>query len=305
MKKLNKVFLFLLLFPFFINAQETIELYRIVPNSKQTDIKEDFTNGMYRNTITPTLEIYLPEDKKESMPAVVICPGGGYSVVVYGGEGVMTAKEFVKHGVAAFVLKYRLPDDATMQDKKIGPLQDAQQAIKIVRENAEKWGVDPDKIGIIGFSAGGHLASTCATHFQKSLIENSNNTSLRPDFQILVYPVISMQDELTHKDSRTKLLGENPSEEDIQLFSNELQVDENSPPAYLTHSADDNLVDVDNSIEYFEKLRKNKVPVEMHIYPKGGHGFIFRHKGWTDPLFKWMYDSEILISDETENETNN
>jgi acetyl esterase/lipase len=140
----------------------------------------------------------------------------------------------------------------------------------------------------MGFSAGGHLAATGATHFTKSYIENSNSTSLRPDFQILVYPVISMQDSLTHRDSRRNLLGSQPSKEMIDLFSNELQVTINTPPAYLTHSADDVTVDVDNSIAYFEKLRHHKVDVEMHIYPKGGHGFIFRQKGWMDPLLQWM-----------------
>jgi acetyl esterase/lipase len=276
-------------------AQEIINLYPgVVPNSKASSIKEIYNSGMYRGVTTPTLEIYLPEKEKSTGAAVVICPGGGYSVVVYQGEGLLTAKEFANNGVAAFVLKYRLPDDSTMLDKTIGPLQDAQQAIKIVRENAAKWGIDPNKIGIMGFSAGGHLASTEATHFKKALIENNNNTSLRPDFQIVVYPVISMQDNLTHADSRTKLLGSNPSKETINLYSNELQVDDNTPPAYITHAADDKLVDVDNSINYFEKLRHNNVSVEMHVYPKGGHGFVFGHKGWMEPLFKWMKDSKWI-----------
>jgi len=294
---MKKLFVTITLVSIFIGAraQEIINLYPgKIPNAKISGIKESFGNGMFRGVTTPTLEIYLPEKEKATGAAVVICPGGGYSVVVYQGEGISTAKEFVKNGVAAFVLKYRLPDDSTMVDKKIGPLQDAQQAIKVVRENAAKWGIDPGKIGIIGFSAGGHLASTEATHFKELLIENTNNTSVRPDFQILVYPVISMQNGLTHPDSRTKLLGKDASTKDIDKFSNELQVDESTPPAYLTHAADDNLVDVDNSIGYFEKLRHNKVPVEMHIYPKGGHGFIFRHEGWMDPLIKWMKDINLI-----------
>jgi acetyl esterase/lipase len=209
-------------------------------------------------------------------------------VVVYQGEGINTAKQFAKNGIAAFVLKYRLPDDSIMQDKTIGPLQDAQQAIKLVRENAAKWGIDVNKVGIAGFSAGGHLASTVATHFQKSFIENSNNTNLRPDFQIVVYPVISMQDSLTHSDSRKNLLGKNPSKELIDQYSNELQVSNNTPPAYITHAADDKTVDVDNSIFYFESLRHHNVDVEMHIYPRGGHGFIFRQPDWIDPLLLWM-----------------
>lgn len=272
-----------------LGAQEIINLYEGgIPNSKVSDVKEEFTSGMFRGVTIPTLEVFLPEKGNAKGYAVVVVPGGGYGVVVYQGEGISTARELAKNGITAFVLKYRLPSDATMVDKAIGPLQDAQQAIKLVRENAVKWGINPTKIGIMGFSAGGHLAATAATHFKDTLIENSNNTSLRPDFQIVVYPVISMSDRLTHRDSRSNLLGNNPSEETIKWFSNELQVDTTTPPAYLTHAADDKLVDVDNSVDYFQQLRKNGVPVEMHIYPKGGHGFIFRHEGWMQPLLKWL-----------------
>lgn len=272
-----------------VDAQEVTTLYPgQVPNSKPSDIKEEYTSGMYKGVTVPTLEIYLPEKDIATGSAVVICPGGGYLVIVYQGEGVATAKEFAKNGVAAFVLKYRLPDDKIMLDKTIGPLQDAQQAIKIVRENSDKWGIIPNKIGIIGFSAGGHLAATAATHFQTSYIENTNNTNLRPDFQILVYPVISMLDNLTHTGSKIQLLGENASKETIELFSNELQVNSTTPPAYITHAGDDQLVDVDNSIFYFEKLRQNKVPVEMHIYQAGGHGFIFDRKEWSEPVIQWI-----------------
>lgn len=289
MKTLQLATALLLLFSATASTQEIVNIYPgKIPNAKESDVKETFTNGMYRGVTTPTLEIYLPEKDKATGTAVIIIPGGGYSVVVYQGEGVSNAKQLAKQGIATFILKYRLPDDLTMTDKKIGPLQDVQQAIKFVRENASKWGINPAKVGIMGFSAGGHLASTGATHYKTALIENSNNTNLRPDFQVLVYPVISMQENLTHADSRKQLLGSNPSKEDVDLFSNELQVDANTPPAYITHAADDKVVDVDNSIFYFEKLRHNKVPVEMHIYPAGGHGFVFRQDGWMDSLVKWM-----------------
>ena len=272
-----------------ISAQEIVEEYSgPVPNSKNSGKKETFNSGMFRGVTKPTLEIYLPEKEKTTGTAVIIIPGGSYAVVVYQGEGISTAKQFAKNGIVAFVLKYRLPDDSIMQNKTIGPLQDAQQAIKFVRENAGKWGVDINKVGIVGFSAGGHLASTAATHFQKAMIENKSNTNLRPDFQVVVYPVISMQDSLTHRDSRNNLLGKNPSRELTDQYSNELQVTANTPPTYITHAADDNVVDVDNSIRYFEALRHNKVPVEMHIYPSGGHGFIFRQPDWIDPLLLWM-----------------
>jgi acetyl esterase/lipase len=276
-------------------AQETINIYPgVIPNSKENNVVESFSSGMYRGVSIPTLEIYLPETGRATGAAVIICPGGGYSVIVYQGEGVSTAKEFARNGVAAFVLKYRLPNPEVLADPTIGPLQDAQQAIKMVRENASKWGVDPDKIGIVGFSAGGHLASSAASLFETVLVENSNNTSLRPDFQILVYPVISMQDNLTHRDSRNQLLGENPSNRLIDLYSSELQVSEKSPPAFITHAADDNLVDVDNSIYYFQALKHHRIPVAMHIYQKGGHGFIFGRFEWMLPLFLWMRENKWI-----------
>jgi acetyl esterase/lipase len=296
--KARLFFSLLLLFPRIINAQEIVNLYAgTIPNAKVTKLEENRSlpaNGMYNHVTTPTLEMYLPEKVKASGAAVIICPGGGYSVIVYQGEGIGTAKEFAKNGVTAFVLKYRLPDDSTMVDKKTGPLQDLQQALKVVRENAAKWGVDPNKVGVAGFSAGGHLAATGATHFAKAYIENANGTNLRPDFQVLVYPVISMQDSLTHKDSRRKLLGSQPTKEIVDLFSNEMQVTKETPPAYLTHAADDKVVDVDNTIAYFEKLRHLKVDAEMHIYPKGGHGFIFRQKGWMEPLLLWMKNNKWI-----------
>jgi len=299
MKTIKLCIAILLLLSFAVKAQEVINLYSgVIPNSKESNIKETWNEkaGFYRNVINPTMQIYLPDEEKSNGTAVVICPGGGYSVVVFNAEGVRTAEEFAKNGVAAFVLKYRLPNDTTMIDKKIGPLQDAQQAIKIVRENAEKWGIDKNKIGIMGFSAGGHLASTEATHFDKAYIENDTGTSLRPDFQILVYPVISMQDSLTHSGSKYQLLGENPSQEITDLFSNELQVNNDTPPAYITQAGDDAVVDVDNSIEYYEALRHHNVPAEMHLFPKGNHGFVLFQptEEWMKPIFKWMKRSKFI-----------
>jgi acetyl esterase/lipase len=297
MKILKIIFTIFFVFSLDAAAQEIINLYPgDIPNSKSSDIKEIERSGMFSGVTKPTLEIYLPEKKNNTGAAVVICPGGGYAVVVYQAEGIKTAKEFAKNGVAAFVLKYRLPSDSTMIEKKIGPLQDAQQAIKVVRENASKWGIDTNKVGIMGFSAGGHLASTEATHYRKALIENNDNINLRPDFQILVYPVISMEDSLTHLDSRTNLLGENPSKEMIEEFSNELHVDNNTPPAYITQAGDDKTVDVDNSIVYYEKLRHHKVAAELHLYPHGGHGFVLFQKteDWMAPIFKWMKNSKWI-----------
>jgi acetyl esterase/lipase len=278
-----------------VKAQKIIELNNENNlNSEFDSTTTENPGGLIKKVISPTLEMYLPTASDSLCPAVIICPGGGYSVIVYDGEGISTAKKMAANGIAAFVLKYRLPGSSTYDNKNL-PLKDAQQAIKVVRENASKWNISPNRIGIMGFSAGGHLASTLATHYHP-LIDNRKNTSLRPDFQILVYPVISMQDSLTHLGSRNQLLGKNPNTEDINNFSSELQVDDNTPPAYITHATDDNVVDVDNSIFYFEQLRHHKVPVEMHIYQKGNHGFIFKHETWTAPLFQWMKSSGFLVN---------
>ncbi|WP_448702387.1 alpha/beta hydrolase [Mucilaginibacter sp. AW1-3] len=283
-----------ILYPVSIKAQQTASLYSgAIPNSRQGSLPElpvHLNPGLVYRVITPQLEIYLPPKDQATGIAVIICPGGSYKVLTYEAEGVRTAKELSKHGIAAFVLKYRLPDDSTMVDKKIGPLQDAQQAIKLVRENARLWGVDTCRVGMMGFSAGGHLAASAATHFQHALIENKNKTNLRPDFLILVYPVISMQDSLTHIDSRINLLGKHPSKSVIDLFSNELQVDHNTPPTYITHAGDDKLVDVDNSIVFYERLRHNNVSAQLMLYPKGGHGFVLGLPAevWLDPIYQWI-----------------
>ena len=281
-------------------AQEIIDLYpSAIPNAIETNQPEgkiDPATGLFRRVIRPTLEVYLPEKDQATGAAVVICPGGGYAVVVYEAEGVRTAQELAKNGVAAFVLKYRLPNDSTMREKQYGPLQDAQQAIKLVRARADQWGVDSSRVGIMGFSAGGHLAATAATHYEPSRVENTNHTSLRPDFQILVYPVISMQDSLTHPDSRTRLLGPRPTPENIEAFSNEQQVNQDTPPAFLIHAGDDPLVSVENSIAYYEALRHHNVAAELHLYPEGGHGFVLRQptEEWMHPLFRWMRNSGWL-----------
>jgi len=291
MKTIKIVVVLLLLLSLPAGAQEIIDLYRgAIPNSKQSEVKEGERSGMFSGVTKPTLESFLPEKGRSTGAAVVICPGGGYAVVVYQGEGVRTAKEFAKNGIAAFVLKYRLPSDSTMIDKTIGPLQDAQQAMTIVRERAAEWGIDEHKVGIMGFSAGGHLASTEATHYDHAVIENSKRTNIRPDFQILVYPVVSMQDSLTHLGSRDNLLGKHPSKKEIDEYSNELCVTGQTPPAYIIQAGDDKVVDVDNSIAYYEQLRHHNVFVEMHLYPKGNHGFVFFMPvdEWMIPIITWV-----------------
>jgi acetyl esterase/lipase len=265
---------------------------------KKPSYKEEgnYTNGkpMRASKVTdPTLAVYPAATDKATGTAIIICPGGGYAGLAMDHEGYQVAEWFNSFGVAAFVLKYRLPSDSIMQDKTIGPLQDAQEAIRLVRRQAKQWGIDPHKIGIIGFSAGGHLASTASTHFKDKVYESADTTSARPDFSILIYPVISMESTITHGGSRVNLLGRSPSPELITKFSNDQQVTSDTPPAFLVHATDDGAVPVMNSINYLLALRKNKVSGELHIYEKGGHGFgLGRTKGtestWPEACKYWL-----------------
>ena len=186
-----------------------------------------------------------------------------------------------------------------MNDKSIGPLQDGQKAIRIVRRNAKKWNIDPDKIGVMGFSAGGHLASTVSTHFDEKVYEPVDTMSARPDFSILIYPVITMKADYTHKGSRNNLLGRTPDEDQVIRFSNELQVNEQTPPAFLVHSLDDNAVPVQNSINYALAMKKFKIPCELHIYEHGGHGYGLGSSNdtestWPKACEKWLKARGIL-----------
>ena len=279
-------------------AQEIMPLYSgKVQNSIENNEKEVKTvtpEGHVRFTkvTVPTLEIYLPKKSKATGAAVVIVPGGGYEFVSYTNEGTEIAKAFNKMGIAAFILKYRLPSDKTMADKKIGPLQDAQQAIRVIRLGAAKWNLDTAKVGIIGFSAGGHLAATAGTHFNRKVLDNPEKTSLRPSFMILIYPVISVKENLTHIGSRNRLIGTTPDTELTNLYSNEMQVSPQTPPTMLVHTGDDLTVKVENSLRFYEALLKNKVPAEMYIYPKGGHGYGMYNKhtsdNWMERVENWL-----------------
>ena len=266
-----------------------------VPNNKAVPDRETAvtSNNVTRisKVLTPTLTIYRPD--KPNGQAVVICPGGGYTILAFDKEGTRVAEELNKWGVTAIVLKSRLPDDSLQPDRSLAPLQDAQEAIRYVRRHAKDWGIDTRKIGIMGFSAGGHLASTASTHFNfKADAATADSTSCRPDFAILIYPVISFDSTITHKGSRNNLVGSNATEEKIRYFSNELQVNAETPPSFLVHAGDDGAVPVDNSIRYYRACIKNKVPAELHLYPKGGHGFGLYNKTtndhWPERLRNWL-----------------
>ena len=249
-----------------------------------------------RNVQKPDIAVFLPSKKNATGEAVVICPGGGYGILAYDWEGSDIARWLNSEGIAAFVLKYRLPGSKSNIVRHLSPLMDAQRAMRLVRSHAEEWNVDPSKVGIMGFSAGGHLASTLSTHFDAGDPGSSDpveRQSCRPDFSVLVYPVISFTEEFQHSGSRINLLGEEADESLVSYYSNELQVTEATPPAILIHSDDDTGVPVENSIAYYEALRANKVSSELHIYPYGGHGYSLAiGKGhlstWPDRVIDWI-----------------
>ncbi len=277
-----------------LSAQTPTPLYpNGIPNSKPapSTYKENLNEwGGVTKVSIPTLTPYLLKGGS-AHTAVLVIPGGGYSGVAMGHEGDSIARAFNKIGVAAFVLKYRLPSDSIMVDKTIGPLQDAQSALVMIRKNAKEWNVDPMKVGVIGFSAGGHLASTLGTHFDKPAIEDKENISLRPDFMALIYPVITFGG-FAHIGSRENLIGTSPSQQSIDLYSNEKQITAETPPTFLVHAEDDNTVPVQNSLMFYDALLQNKVKAEMHIYTAGGHGFGLHNATtkdyWFDRLQEWM-----------------
>lgn len=266
-----------------------------VPNNKNVADRETSvtSNNVTRisKVLTPTLTIYRPD--KPNGQAIVICPGGGYTILAFDKEGTRVAEELNKWGITAVVLKSRLPDDSLQFNRSLAPLQDAQEAIRYVRRHAKEWKIAANKIGIMGFSAGGHLASTAATHFNFRADEsNTDTTSCRPDFAILIYPVISFDSSFTHKGSRNNLVGAQAPEEQIRFFSNELHVTAKTPPSFLVHAGDDGAVPAENSIRYYQACINNKVPAEMHLYPAGGHGFGLYNKTtndqWLERLRNWL-----------------
>lgn len=270
-----------------------------VPNSQETDETETIERNDYtwiENVQIPTLEIFLPPKGVATGQGVVICPGGGYRGVAYDIEGTEVAKFLNTKGIAGFVLKYRMPGAGSVAVRNEAPLQDAKRAIRTVRANADKWNLSNNKIGVMGFSAGGHLASTLGTHFNSEDNFDKDSTDLvsaRPDFMILVYPVITMKQPYTHQGSRDNLLGEDPDEKMIQYYSNETQITKETPPTFLMHASDDEGVPVENSLMFYQALKENGVSAEMHIYPEGGHGFNLavgrgHLQGWTERLYDWL-----------------
>ena len=257
------------------------------------DSADGLRNRAVSSVIDPSLEVIKPANPNGS--SVVICPGGGYGYLAYDKEGIDIGKMLAQSGITAFVLSYRLPAEGHENGSWV-PLQDAQRAIRKVRANAAAWGLDPHKIGIMGFSAGGHLASTLGTHFKKTCyqpIDAVDVVCARPDFMVLIYPVVSMDPAVTHLGSRTRLIGEEPSYSMEKEFSNALQVDEKTPPTFFALASNDGAVVPENSIQLFQALLKAGVPVEFHSFEDGGHGFGLRHtpgstRYWPDLLVAWL-----------------
>lgn len=266
---------------------------------QEKEISEEEIIKNSSKVVTPTLSVFFPDKDSSNGSSILIFPGGGYSHLAIDKEGTKVARWLNTLGITAFVLKYRLPNDQIMKAKTIGPLQDAQEAIRYIRRNAEKWKIKKNKIGVMGFSAGGHLAATLSTHYNDKVYQVSDSVSAKPDFSILIYPVISMTNEITHKGSQSNLLGNSPSLSLINRFSNEQQVNANTPPAFIIHATDDLVVPAENSINYYLALKKNKVSAELHLYEKGGHGFGLGGKEtsqyWTKDCENWLL-SKLFIN---------
>lgn len=250
-----------------------------------------------RHVQNPGIEVRLPARGNATGQAVIVCPGGAYAGLAYDWEGTDFAGWLNSRGIAAIILRYRLPVDGDVEHQKwLCPLLDAQRAIRLTRAHATDWAIDPAKVGIMGFSAGGHLASTAGTHFDAGdpqAADPVDRLSSRPDFMILVYPVISMAEGITHGGSRRNLLGEDPSAELLRRYSNELQVTADTPPTFLVHAGDDGAVPVGNSLRFYEALLAHHVPAEVHVYPTGGHGFSLalakgRLQDWTQLCARWL-----------------
>lgn len=249
---------------------------------------------------TPSIRVYLPEDGKATGCGVVICPGGGYGILATDHEGHQVAKWLVRQGVAGFVMRYR----HSPKYKHPVPMEDAQRAMRFVRHNAKKYGVDPVRVGMLGFSAGGHLTSTVATHYDRGKPDAPDpidRQSCRPDFAVLCYAVVNFVEDWAHKGSARNLLGPDPDPELVNSLCNDTQVTKDTPPTFIFHTAEDPAVPIQNAIAFFSALKKAGVPAEMHIYQDGPHGVglspadpaVF---GWKDRLHAWLKSSGFLAA---------
>ncbi|MBK0379723.1 alpha/beta hydrolase [Mucilaginibacter segetis] len=290
--KTSFLFILLIFGTLTLEAQTVVPLYDgKIPGAKPTppSYRERLNKwGAAEKVSVPTLTCYLPAGG-DANTAILVIPGGAYVNVALAVEGDPIARALANMGIAAFVLKYRLPSDSIMTDKTTGPLQDAEMAMQLIRKNASQWHINPNRVGVLGFSAGGHLASTLGTHFNNPVVKDMDRISVRPDFMALIYPVISFG-QYAHAGSRECLIGKKPVTGLIDLFSNEKQVSAQTPPTFLVHAGDDSTVPVENTLLFYKALLQHKIPAEMHIYPKGGHGFGLKNPNidWLDRLKDWL-----------------
>ena len=307
MKKFSISIIMIFCLQLILAQKDKISLYpEGIPckSNLETELDYDSSGRIFKKVSDPEIW-YYPSDKmkgKENNVAVLVIPGGGYWGLWFDKEGVDVAKWLNSIGVSAFVLKHRLPHWESKDCRSKVALMDAQRAMRIIRKNSKIWDIDPNKIGVLGFSAGGHLASTLSTHHDNGLDLSDleiEQTSSRPDFSILVYPVITMNRPYTHNGSRENLLGKIPSQEYLDYYSNDLQVREDTPPAILIHSDDDKGVLPENSIQYYLALRKYNIPAALHIWEDGGHGYGLGNdkgsiKSWAKICEEWMIQREII-----------
>jgi acetyl esterase/lipase len=302
MKRAVLVFVLLLTFCAEAVGDEFIGLWPEgkMPNSKGMKLEEVIVNDRIMQVDRPGIYAFLPAKEENTGCAVLICPGGGYHHLTYDLSGFQLAKWFNTIGMSAFVLKYRLPNSPDLVERDKGPLQDAQRAMRLIRSRAKEWGIDPEKTGVMGTSAGGHLASTLGTHSEDvaAIGDLLDQMSFRPDFLILVSPVITMG-AYAHAGSRENLLGNKPSEELIKKYSNELQVTSATPVSFIVHAGDDKVVDLRNSIMFFQALAANNISASLHIFPQGGHDIsICRKPGsaalWTTLCEMWLREKGFI-----------
>jgi acetyl esterase/lipase len=283
-------------------AQEFVPLWPRgkMPNSKGLKLEDKIENERIVQVGTPGIQAFFTSKEENKGCAVLICPPGGYQKLTYLVGGTQLAKWFNTLGVTAFVLSYRLPNSPDLKERSIGPEQDAQRAMRLIRAHASKWKLDPKRIGIMGSSAGGHLASTLGTHLEdvSAIGDSLNRQPFAPDFMVLVSPVITLG-QYAHVGSRTALLGENASPELVAKFSNELHVTAATPPTFLTHAYNDPTVNQRNSLLFYQALVEHSVPGSLHIFPQGAHAIAVRNNPgsanqWTALCEAWLLEMGLL-----------
>ena len=282
-----------------LRAQQHIPLYKdSIPNAIDCPFQEErLSTGRIIHVTSPELIAFFPSHPDSLKTAVIICPGGGYQRLAIENEGYNVARALNDIGIAAFVLKYRLPNDTCVTNKKIVPLQDVQQAMYLLKTHSKEYNINAENIGVMGFSAGGHLAAMLSTHYNFAAMPFAKDTFLKPNFSVLIYPVITMDDSLAHSGSKARLIGKDAPKNDVDFFSCEHQVNAKTPPTFIVLAADDKVVNPENSLAYYNALRHNKIPSEIHIYQNGGHGFglnLPNDDSWMNRLQKWLSLNHFL-----------